>query len=228
LLPAPKAVGPGLCLTIAWEAGDIAFAAEGNIRSTGAGLRWLADLFGISPQQLVDLGAGARSEGVAFVPAFSGLGAPWWDVDAVGLVTGLTQKTGRAELARAALEAVVNQITDVIDAFGVEVGAPKELFADGGPTRNDVLMQLQADVADRPVLRSGDAELSALGAGHLAGLGAGLWSRNDLTALPRRRDVFEPSGDAAAISSTRSAWRNAIARARFRPSAIRQPATAAF
>jgi glycerol kinase len=225
LLPAPKAVGPGLCLTVAWQTRDVAFAAEGNIRSTGAALRWLADVLGISPQQLVELGSTANSEGVAFVPSFSGLGAPWWDLDAVGLITGVTQKTGRAELARAALEAVVHQIADVVDAFGVEVAEPKELLADGGPTRNDVLMQLQADVAGRPVLRAGDPELSALGAGHLAGAGAGVWSWNELAALPRRRDAFEPSGDAATRAGARQTWRAAIERARFHPSVVRQPAT---
>ncbi|MGD0472656.1 MAG: FGGY family carbohydrate kinase [Candidatus Velthaea sp.] len=225
LLPAPKTVGPGLCLTVAWQTRDVAFAAEGNIRSTGAALRWLADLLALTPQQLVELGSTAHSEGVAFVPSFSGLGAPWWDLDAAGLITGLTQKAGRAELARAALEAVVHQIADVVDAFGVEVAEPKELLADGGPTRSDALMQLQADVAGRPVLRAGDPELSALGAGHLAGAGAGLWSAQALDALPRRRDTFEPSGDAAARAGGRRVWSAAVARARFRPSVARPPAT---
>ena len=225
LLPAPKAVGPGLCLTVAWQTRDVAFAAEGNIRSTGAALRWLADVLEISPQQLVELGSTAQSEGVAFVPSFSGLGAPWWDLDAAGLITGVTQKTGRAELARAALEAVVHQIADVVDAFGVEVAEPTELLADGGPTRNDFLMQLQADVAGRPVLRAGDPELSALGAGHLAGAGAGMWTWGELASLPRRRDPFEPFGDAAQRRSARQIWRAAIDRARFRPSAAPQRAT---
>jgi glycerol kinase len=228
LLPAPKAVGPGLCLTVAWQAGAVAFAAEGNIRSTGAALRWLADLLEITPQQLVDLGSRAHSEGVAFVPSFSGLGAPWWDLGAAGLITGFTQKTGRAELARAALEAVVHQIADVVDAFGAEVGEPKELLADGGPTRNDALMQLQADVAGHPVMRAGDPELSALGAGHLAGVGAGLWSWTELAVLPRRRDAFEPTSAAAGRDAARQVWRAAIERARFRPAVVRQPATANF
>jgi glycerol kinase len=226
LLPAPKAVGPGLCLTVAWQTDAIAYAAEGNIRATGAALRWLADLLGISPQELVDLGAAANSDGVSFVPAFSGLGAPWWDLDAAGLISGLTQKAGRAELARAALDAVVHQITDVVDAFGVEVGEPKELFADGGPTRSDVLMQLQADVVGRPVLRAGDPELSALGTGHLAGVGAGLWSWSELSALPRRRDTFAPSGADESRRAARRVWQAAIERARFRPAAARERAAA--
>jgi glycerol kinase len=203
LLAAPQAVGPGLCLTIAWQTDRVAFAAEGNIRSTGAALRWLADMLGIAPHELIELGAAAHSDGVSFVPAFSGLGAPWWDLDAVGLITGLTQKAGRPELARAALDAVVHQIADVVDAFAVEVGEPRELFADGGPTRSDFLVQLQADVSGRPVLRAGDPELSALGTGHLAGVGAGLWTWSELAALPRRRDAFEPAIDASSRREAR-------------------------
>ena len=217
LLAAPQAVGPGLCLTIAWQTDRVAFAAEGNIRSTGAALRWLADMLGIAPHELIELGAAAHSDGVSFVPAFSGLGAPWWDLDAVGLITGLTQKAGRPELARAALDAVVHQIADVVDAFAVEVGEPRELFADGGPTRSDFLVQLQADVSGRPVLRAGDPELSALGTGHLAGVGAGLWTWSELAALPRRRDAFEPAIDASSRREARETWQLAIERARFRP-----------
>jgi glycerol kinase len=227
LLDIPKAVGPGLCLTVAWQAGgDVAFAAEGNIRSTGAALRWLSDLLAITPQELIELGAGVGSDGVAFVPAFSGLGAPWWDLDASGLITGLTQKCGRAELARAALDAVVHQVTDVVDAYAAEVGDPTALFADGGPTRSDVLMQLQADIASRPVLRSGDTELSALGTAHLAGVGAGMWSWDALRVLPRRRDTFTPELVPQSRDAARATWHAAIDRARFRPSAAPQPAVA--
>lgn len=227
LLPAPKAVGPGLCLTVAWETERVAFAAEGNIRSTGAALRWLSDLLGLTPHELVELGASAQSDGVAFVPAFSGLGAPWWDLDAAGLITGLTQKAGRAELARAALDAIVHQIADVVDAFAAEVDEPRELFADGGPTRTDVLMQLQADIAGRPVIRAGDPELSALGTGHLAGIGAGFWNWSELAALPRRRQRFEAHADAERRADARGVWRAAVERARFRPSAVRQQPVAA-
>ncbi len=218
LLAEAKAVGPGLCLTVAWQtATDIAFAAEGNIRSTGAALRWLSDLLGLSPAELVELGANAQSEGVAFVPAFSGLGAPWWDRDAAGLMTGLTQKTGRAELARAALEAVVQQIADVVDAFDAEVSESQQLFADGGPTRSDALMQLQADIAGRPVLRARDTELSALGAAHLAGHSAGVWSWDELRNLPRARDSFAPAFAGDTRSDLRADWQAAVARARYRP-----------
>jgi glycerol kinase len=217
LLAEPKAAGPGLCLTVAWQTPKIAFAAEGNIRSTGAALRWLADLFGVSAAELVELGAHGKSEGVAFVPAFSGLGAPWWDREAAGLLTGLTQKCGRAALARAALEAVVQQVADVVDAFDAEVSESRELFVDGGPTRSDVLMQLQADIVGRPVLRAREAELSALGAAHLAGVGCGLWTWDELRHLPRPRDTFEPDTDRSTHAALRETWRAAVARARYRP-----------
>jgi len=219
LLERPSTVGPGLCLTVAWQTEDVAFAAEGNIRATGAALRWLADLFQIEPHELVELGARARSEGVTFVPGFSGLGAPWWDRDATGLLSGLTQKSGRPELARAALEAVTNQIADVVDAFDFEVAPSRELFADGGPTRSDALMQLQANVARRPVMRARDTELSALGVAHLAGIGAGFWSWDALRALSRARDVFAPERSSDDRDAVRAHWHRAVDRARFRPQA---------
>ncbi len=221
LLPAAKDVGPGLCLTVAWQTDAVAYAAEGNIRATGAALRWLSDLFEITPHELVELGATAQNDGVAFVPAFTGLGAPWWDLDAVGLLTGITQKTGRAHIARAALDAVVHQIADVVDAFAREVGDPAELCADGGPTRSDRLMQLQADVVGRRVSRSGDPELSALGCAHLAGVGAGVWSWPQLVALPRRRDAFESAVHDEPRRVARDRWHAAVERSRFRPTPTR-------
>ncbi len=217
LIPAPSDVGPGLCLTVAWQTSAVAYAAEGNIRATGAALRWLSDLFEITPHELVELGAATDNDGVAFVPAFTGLGAPWWDLDAVGLLAGITQKTGRAQIARAALDAVVHQIADVVDAFRHEVGEPTELCADGGPTRSDRLVQLQADVVGRRVSRSGDPELSALGCAHLAGVGAGIWSWPELAALPRRRVPFDPAVRDEWRDDARESWHAAVARSRFRP-----------
>ncbi len=228
LLEAPKPVGPGLCLTVAWQTDAIFHAAEGNIRATGAALRWLADILAITPGELVDLAATADSDGVALVPAFSGLGAPYWDREAGGLLTGLTQKSGRAELARAAVESVVHQVADVADAFDAEVSATRRLFADGGPARNDMLMQLQADIAGHPVYRAEATELSALGAAHLAGYAAGVWSWADLRALPRRRDVFEPTADEHSRRQLRAGWQAAISRARFRPPQAAASVASAF
>ena len=210
LLAEPGDVDPGLCLTIAWQTEAPAFAAEGNIRASGSTLRWLASLFGQTPEAVVDAGAHGDSGGVSLVPGFTGLGAPWWDRDAVGLLANLRLDTGFAHLARAALDAVVHQVADVLDAFG-PVDA---LFADGGPTRSDALMRMQADVLGFPVSRARDTELSALGVAHMAGLGAGLWSDTELAALPRPRDVFRPGHcDRAA---ERARWHTAVDRARAR------------
>lgn len=208
---------PGLCLTIAWSIDRPAFAAEGNIRATGATLRWLANIFGISSAELADLAATADSHGVSLVPAFNGLGAPWWDTDAVGLLDGLTLATSKPTIARAALESIPQQITDVLEAIDRSVGRVRELFVDGGPTRNDILMQIQADLAGRPVVRSEMAEMSALGVAHLAGLRAGLWSWKQLAGFGRDGTTFAPKATDDARQAARGHWGAAVARARFRP-----------
>jgi glycerol kinase len=214
LVERPDRLEAGLCLTIGWMLEKPAFAAEGNIRSSGSTIRWAADLLGISTQELADLAADARSDGVALVPAFGGLGAPYWDEDAVALLSGFTLGTPRAAVARAALESIPHQITDVLDVVDLSVGHAGELFTDGGATRNPVLMQLQADLAGRPVLRSATAELSALGVAHMAGLGAGFWTMEQLEALPRERQRFEPRVDGSWRKSERAGWHRAVARAR--------------
>jgi len=204
----------GLCNTIAWAIEAPALAAEGNIRASGATLKWTADLLGVTPAELAALGATASSEGVVLVPGFNGLGAPWWDSAAVGLISNLTLGSGRAALARAALEAIVHQVTDVVAAMDRGVGRVERLHVDGGPTRNDMLMQLQADIAGRPVLRANDAELSALGVAHMAGLAAGVWSKDDLVSLRRDRDVFNATMAEAERARERAQWRRGLARAR--------------
>jgi glycerol kinase len=214
LVERPDRLEAGVCLTIGWLLEKPAFAAEGNIRSSGSTIRWAADLLGISTQELADLAADARSDGVALVPAFGGLGAPYWDEDAVALLSGFTLGTPRAAVARAALESIPHQITDVLDVVDRSVGHAGELFTDGGATRNPVLMQLQADLAGRPVLRSATAELSALGVAHMAGLGAGFWTMEQLEALPRERQRFEPRVDGSWRKSERAGWHRAVARAR--------------
>jgi len=204
----------GLCNTIAWAIEAPALAAEGNIRASGATLKWVADLLAVTPTELAALGAKAESEGVVLVPGFNGLGAPWWDSEAVGLISNLTLGSGRGALARAALEAIVHQVTDVVEAMDRGVGRVERLHVDGGPTRNDMLMQLQADIAGRPVLRANDAELSALGVAHMAGLAAGVWSRADLVALRRDRDTFTPALAAGQRARERAQWRRGLARSR--------------
>ncbi len=216
LLARPGDLDPGLCLTIAWQLEAPCFAAEGNIRSSGSALRWLAGLFGRSPEELADMAARASSQDVALVPGFTGLGAPWWDRDAVGLIANLRLDTSMADLADAALDAIVEQVADVIEAMQTGTGRIAEIFTDGGPSRSDALMQRQADLLGARILRAREAELSALGVAHMAGLGAGVWSAAALAALARPRDIFEPRLDEGSRQQRRAHWRRAVARARAR------------
>ena len=178
----------GLCETIAWQAGaEPVRALEGNIRSSGATLAWLAQLTATTPAQLAEMAATATADGVHLVPGFNGLGAPWWDQEAAGLLTGLRLGTKLENVARAAVESVAFQVNDLLRAIGEAAGEAGVLSVDGGAVGNSALMQLQADVSGIPVLRPKTADLSALGAAQLAGLAAGLWSAEDLDALPRPR-----------------------------------------
>jgi glycerol kinase len=202
-----------LCLTIAWDDGAPAYAFEGNIRATGATLTWLAALLDTQPAELVARAADT-SDGLHLVPAFGGLGAPWWDDAAVGLLSGLTFGTRAPQLIRAALESIAFQVEDVVAAMD-RLGAPvRTLLADGGPTANPVLMQLQADTSGRYVEVARARELSALGAAHLAGLTAGVWTRGALEALDRPRDVYAPVEAAPSRRARVRAWHGAVARAR--------------
>jgi glycerol kinase len=214
LIDRPEALESGVCLTIGWQIDRPAFAAEGNIRATGAALRWMAGILGMSVDAMTTLGARSESRGAVLVPGFTGLGAPWWDRDAVGLLTNLSLDTTPAELARAALEAVVHQVADVVDVIGQNVGAVHDLFTDGGPSRNDALMQMQADLLGCTIHRSAAAELSALGVAHMAGLGAGLWTWDALCALPRPRDTIRPNIIDDNRAAERAHWQAAVARAR--------------
>jgi glycerol kinase len=207
--------GP-LCLTIAWQDDrGVAHALEGNIRSSGGTVTWLGRLFGLDPATAAEQAA-ATSDGVHLVPAFGGLAAPWWDDDAVGLISGLTFATGLPQLARAALESIAFQVEDVVAAIEAATGRVETLLADGGATANRVLMQLQADTSGRVVARSDAAELSALGAAHLAGRVAGLWSHDDLEAFARPWTTFRPAEEPASRDARVRAWHDAVARARGR------------
>jgi glycerol kinase len=214
-----RAIGDdtGACLTIAWRIGDEqpAYAVEGNIRSAGSTLKWLGEIFGFSVDELIGEAAAAGSAGVHLVPAFNGLGAPYWDDEAVALLSGFKLGTGRGALLRAGFESIPHQVADVIEAVerstGLTIGV---LHADGGPSANDDLMQLQADLAGKPVHRVATSELSALGAAHLAGLSIGFWSAGELAALPRRHDAFQPRMDEVERGKQRAGWRDAVHRAR--------------
>lgn len=208
----------GMVETIGWQrAGAPARAFEGNILSIGSTLLWVADALGCST---AELDAAARSTtdngGVYIVPAFSGLGAPWWDESALSVMVGFGPGNGRAHVARAAFESIPLQIEDVLQradrASGVRVAT---VLTDGGPTRNEWLMQMQADLSGRRVERSDVAELSVSGAAHLAGLAAGWWSESDIADLNRPRTAFTPAADAdEARSRVRAGWADALQRAR--------------
>ncbi|WP_131195947.1 FGGY-family carbohydrate kinase [Lichenihabitans psoromatis] len=216
LVTSGATLDPGVCKTIAWSLDGIVHAAEGNIRAAGATLRWVAGLLNLSVDDLMALAEGADSQGVSLVPGFNGLGAPWWDDQAVGLLTNFTLGTSRAAVARAALDSIAHQIADVIDAIHRGSTPLGRLFVDGGPTRNDDLLQAEADLIGRPILRGSTAELSALGVIQLAGLEIGLWTEAQLADRQPRLDMFEPRLSEATRRGARERWRRAVERSRFR------------
>ncbi len=207
----------GLSSTVAFACGgDVTYALEGNIYSTGATVQWLGDLLGLRAEEVAELALEAGgSGGVCLVPAFAGLGAPYWNSRARGVLTGLTRGVTKAELARAAVESIAFQIRDVFAAMEADYGGDlPRLLADGGASRNDELMQLQADLIEREVLRSGSPDLSALGAAYLAGLTVGMWGSLDaIEALPRPRDRFEPRMDSGPRDRMLAEWRAAVEKA---------------
>jgi glycerol kinase len=204
----------GLCRTIAWDGpAGVTRALEGNIRSSGATLTWLCDLLGISAPELSTLAVTGSRE-VHLVPAFGGLGAPYWDARAVGVLDGLDMGMGRADLSRAALESVAFQVSDVLAAVTAAGTPATTVLADGGATASDLLMQWQADIAQARVVVSDEPELSALGSADLAGVALGGWSVADLEALDRPRHEFSPAVSAAESVSARDGWALAVARAR--------------
>jgi len=207
---------PGVCKTIAWCVGGTAYAAEGNIRAAGATLRWVANLLGTSLDELTALARESDGEAICLVPGFNGLGAPWWDDQAVGLLCNFTLGTSRAAVARAALDSIAHQIADVVDALDRGPTKVRYLFVDGGPTTNDQLMQTEADLTGRPIRRGNAAELSALGVVHLAGLRAGIWTEPQLADRQPKHDVFSPRLGEIERRAARDRWLSAVDRARLR------------
>ena len=213
----------GISTTIAWgTAKSVTYALEGNITVTGAAVQWLGDLLGFSDPADASRLAGqvGDTEGLYIVPAFAGLGAPHWKEDARGLVTGLTRGTTAAHLARAVAESIAYQVRDVFDVMKDESNENLDvLLADGGGSRNDLLMQFQADILNCPVERNNAADLSALGAAYLAGLASGTWSSlYDIAGLPRSHDRFEPQMSQDQRETLYTGWQQAIARTVFNPS----------
>jgi glycerol kinase len=192
---------------------------EGSVFVAGAVVQWLRDGLGLFERsEHVEALARQVSDngGVFLVPAFVGLGAPHWDPDARGLLIGVTRGTSRAHIARAALESIAFQSTDVLDAMQRDAHRPiTELRVDGGAARNDLLMQFQADVMGVPVVRPEVTETTALGAAYLAGLATGVWSATDeLSQLWRAERRFEPLMKEDERAALLSQWRRAVERSR--------------
>lgn len=211
---ADRSVRPGVSTTLAWLTDRPMYGHEGNIVASGTAMDWTARLLGVAPGRALDELAAAvpDSAGVSLVPAFTGLGAPWWDRRAVGLVAGLTAATERGHLARAALESVAHQIADVVEALGA--GDLTVLHADGGATASRLLMQTQADLLSRDVVVSANAEVSALGAALMGFTRLG-WDLPAPEGGAGRR--YRPALDEPARAAARSRWGQALARSRLVP-----------
>jgi len=210
----------GLLTTVAWKVGDeVAFALEGSAFVAGAAVQWLRDGLGVI-KSAGEIEALARtvpsSEGVTFVPALSGLGAPYWDPDARGVICGLTRGTTAAHLARAALDSIALQSAELLDAMRADSGiALTELRVDGGATANDLLMQTQADLLGVPVVRPKVLETTALGAAYLAGLATGYWTaQSDIAANWQIDRRFEPAISRDEAAALRARWAEGVARAK--------------
>jgi glycerol kinase len=221
--PEPPRPPEGILATVAWEREKqgATYALEGSVFVAGAAVRWLRDGLGIiaSIAEVESLAASVPDTGgVVLVPAFAGLGAPYWDADARGTLTGITAGITGAHVARAALEAIAHQTCDLVAALEAE-GAPRivALRADGGAAVNDLLLQLQADLLDRPVERAAVPETTALGAALLAGRAAGVWSSDaELAALVGTGKRFEPKATESWRTAERARWADAVARTRSR------------
>ena len=219
--PTSPAPVDGLLTTLGWTLADgtTAYVLEGAIFSTGSAAQWLRDGLGVidDAAQTEALAATVSdTEGVYLVPAFTGLGSPWWDPYARGTVVGLTRGAGRAHLARAVLEAMAYQTRDVVEAMHGAAGhAVTDLRADGGASANGVLLQIQADQLQVPVRRPAIQETTALGAAYLAGLAEGVWSSLDELSSQWRLDAeFVPVAPASVADRRYAGWRRALDRAR--------------
>ncbi|MFV2022398.1 FGGY family carbohydrate kinase [Micromonospora sp. LOL_023] len=203
----------GVATTLAWLTNAPTYAREGNIIASGAALAWMARTLGLADVTLLEKVADTvgDSGGVHFVPAFSGLGAPYWDRTATGILTGVTGGTDRAHLAMAALEAVAHQVADVLDTVEADSAAIDVLHTDGAATANRRLMQLQADLLGRPIRVADAADASALGAATLARRALGQ-SEADLSTPDGT--VVEPRMAAEVRAGRRAEWANAVARSR--------------
>ena len=207
-----------LLTTIAWKIGDeVHYALEGSIFVAGSVVQWLRDGLGIikSSSDVEALALTVPDNGgVHFVPALTGLGAPYWDPYAKGTITGITRGTTAAHIARAALEGIAFQTMDIVAAMGRDAGVPlKELKVDGGASRDNLLMQFQADVIGAEVIRPQVTETTALGAAYLAGIAVGFWNGiEDVKQQWKAERVFRPEASPESVAAAKAGWADAIAR----------------
>ncbi|MDE0652334.1 MAG: glycerol kinase GlpK [bacterium] len=221
---APPEPTEGLLTTVAWLLGEsvgpeVAYALEGAIFATGATVQWLRDGLGIieDASEIELLAAQCSSTGEVFlVPAFTGLGSPHWDPHARGTIVGLTRGTGRPEIARAAIEAMVYQTRDVVEAMTTATGTGlRSLRVDGGASAMDSMLQLQADHLGVPVRRPKFQEVTALGAAYLAGLAAGIWPSTEAIGEQWQLDLsVEPNPSRATVDAAYANWKRAVERSR--------------
>jgi glycerol kinase len=212
----------GLLTTMGWDLGEhggsspVAYALEGAVFVTGAAVQWLRDGLGLI-QEAGEIGPLAQTvdstDGVYVVPAFTGLGSPWWDPYARGTITGLTRGVGAAQIARAVVEAMAFSVRDVVDAMTKAGGGVSALRVDGGASVMDLLLQLQADQVRVPVERPATAETTALGAAWLAGLAEGVWgSVDELSSLWALQTSVTPTASAVVADAAYAGWRRAVER----------------
>ncbi len=216
----PVASNNGLLTTVGWKVdGKVTYCLEGSVFVAGAVVQWLRDglQFFDDASEVEQLARSVDStDGVYLVPAFVGLGAPYWDADARGTLVGMTRGTTRAHIARAALEAIAYQTKDVLDAMESDCGQSLDLLrVDGGATENSFLMQFQADLLDVSVQRPVVGETTALGAAYLAGLATGVWqSTADVSSNWQLDAEFTPAVDQSSMDQRYSDWKRAVERSR--------------
>ena len=212
----PKAAPEGLVTSVGFSAlGKTYYGFEGNIYSTGATLKWICDQLQLigKPSEMEALATSVEDNGgVYIVPAFSGLGAPWWKSDVKGAVFGLTFATTKAHFLRAALESIAYQIKDLVDVMAHAIGGNlKEIAADGGPTKNRFLMQFQADMLETPVVCTEVDDASALGAVIMNGFARGLWHNFDeVTGFRVVTETYQPKAIRQELTALYQGWRNAV------------------
>ncbi len=209
----PAWSGEGVATSLAWKLrGKVNYVLEGNINYTGAVITWLKDGLGLitSPGETEAMARQASpADGTYLVPAFSGLGAPYWDSRARAALTGMSRATGKNEIVRAALDCIAYQITDIVEAMRRSAGGRiGELRVDGGPTRNAYLMQLQSDLLNIPVRVPDQEELSGMGAAYAAGMAAGMYDESVFSLL-RRRD-YTPAMEEKVRKARLAGWKDAV------------------